>query len=128
MTEWMNCWNTNCSNTTLSKRAVFCPECKTERPRNSQPFNSIRELSDLAKAALQAQESSRQSGHPNSYDLTEQQWFNVCKFFPTVAARCKRPQTDLSPDNPMHKVRPGPLLQSMLGRTPVVERQPGEEG
>jgi len=80
----------------------------------------------IREETRQVREQYLEAG-PTSWDLTDQQWFNVCKFFPTVAARCKRPPADLSPDNPMHKVRPGPMLQSMLGRTPVAERQPGED-
>ncbi len=37
-----------------------------------------------------------------SYDLTPQQWYNVCRFFPVVAEHCKRTRPQVGPDNPLH--------------------------
>jgi hypothetical protein len=49
-----------------------------------------------------------------SGDLTEQQWYNVCRFWPTVARRCRRPFADVGQHNPLHGTsRIGPLMKSV---------------
>ena len=103
----------------------WCQACGEGKPAGKGSKLSANEAAERANQLLADRRAYAESG-PTSADLTDQQWFNVCKFFPKVAARCQRPMADLSPDNPMHKVRPGPLLQTMLGKN-VVQRQPGED-
>jgi hypothetical protein len=51
-------------------------------------------------------------GVPTSFDLTEQQWYNVCKFWPNVAAHCKRPGPAVGPDHPLDATSSlGPLMR-----------------
>lgn len=47
-----------------------------------------------------------------SKDLTEQQWYNVCRFWPSVAKRCSRPFASVGPHNPLHATsRLGPVMR-----------------
>lgn len=62
----------------------------------------------------------------SSFSITEQQWYNVCKFFPKVARRCRRPFADVGKHNPLD------VTSSMgfLGKAklaPTIDRQPGED-
>lgn len=51
---------------------------------------------------------------PTSADLTEQQWYNVCKFWPNVAAHCDRPRPVVAPTHPLDAAaRLGPLARRM---------------
>lgn len=101
----------------------WCRACGEGKPEKGK--RSADEAAELANRQLEARRIWA-SDAPGSESLTDQQWFNVCKFFPKIAGRCRREPADLSPENPMHKARPGPLMRAMLG--PAVERQPGEEG
>lgn len=97
-----------------------CPRCRTElvppflscemcpwsqvRPNGSQRPESPR-MDYTAKVAYEA-------GGKRSTDLTEQQWYNVCRFWPTVAARCERALPDIGPHNPLHHTsKQGPLMR-----------------
>jgi hypothetical protein len=70
------------------------------------------------------QKEAYEAGGPRSHDLTEQQWFNVCRFWPSVARRCSRPFADVGPHNPLWATSQlGPLTR----RIHPPERQPGED-
>ena len=48
---------------------------------------------------------------PSSLDLTARQWYGVCKYFPTIAARAKREVVPVGPDQPLDaQVSRGPLF------------------
>lgn len=54
----------------------------------------------------------------SSHDLTAQQWYNVCRWFPTVAARCSRALPDIGPHNPLHATsEEGPLMRALRGKS-----------
>ena len=40
-------------------------------------------------------------GSLTAKSLTDQQWYNVCKFWPNVAAHCKRQRPEMGPGNPL---------------------------
>jgi hypothetical protein len=48
---------------------------------------------------------------PSSFDLSEQPWRAVCKFFPAVAARARRPMVDVGDQTPGDPIERGPLFQ-----------------
>ena len=72
----------------------WCRSCGEGKP-SGKPDKVFRDYGAEARASYQA-------GWPNSSVLTEQQWYNVCRFFPTVAARCRRALPDIGPHNPLH--------------------------
>lgn len=54
-----------------------------------------------------------------SADLTEQQWYNVCKFWPNVAAHCKRPRPIVGPNHQLDVTsRRGPLTRGVADALP----------
>ncbi|MGH7605431.1 MAG: hypothetical protein ACRENK_15725 [Gemmatimonadaceae bacterium] len=62
---------------------------------------------------------------PTSLDLTEQQWYNCCKFWPFVAAHCKRPRPNVGPDHPLDATAAmGPMLR---GRAALVAPRRGDD-
>lgn len=66
--------------------------------------------------AAQAKDWSR-SHAATSVDLTDQQWYNVSKFWPWVAAHCRRERPVVGPDHPLDATaRQGPLMR-FAGRT-----------
>jgi hypothetical protein len=61
------------------------------------------------------EKAAYEAGGPTSHSLTEQQWYNVCRFWPTVAKRCSRQFADIGPHNPLHATSfQGPLLARRL--------------
>jgi hypothetical protein len=62
----------------------------------------------------------------NSWDLTDQQWYNVCKHYPYVARQASavsgRPLLPVSRDSPYDKT------SGSMGRLFMPNREPGEEG
>lgn len=61
--------------------------------------------------------TSYEAGAPRSHDLTSQQWYNVCRFWPSVARRCSRPMEKVGPDHPLHATSNlGPLTRAMMAR------------
>lgn len=123
----MKCWNPECGNHDLSERAITCPECGTDRPRTGRPRARVETEEDrrIREQIAQLRERLAQGG-PSSWDLTEQQWYNVCRFFPHVAARSARPMLKVGPDHPLHATsRMGSLLAGW--RAPPAVREPGED-
>jgi len=65
--------------------------------------------------------------NPTSQDLSDQQWYNVCKHYPNVARRTARPLVQVGPDQPLDKTSSaGPLIARHWG--PLPEREPGQDG
>ncbi len=77
------------------------------------------EAARRAELAVMAKQRYLDSA-PTSADLTDQQWYNVCKFWPWVAMHCKRERFKVGPDHPLDATsRRGPLL---TGQLPVFRR------
>lgn len=52
-----------------------------------------------------------------SNGLTDQQWYNVCRFWPTIARRCSRKFADVGQHNSLHATSSqGPLYSAMKAR------------
>lgn len=65
---------------------------------------------------------------PTSNDLTDQQWYNVCKFFPGVAEHCKRPRPEVGPDHPLDATaRLGPMMRGGRRMLPAVQTEADDE-
>jgi hypothetical protein len=78
-------------------------------------------MTPQAKAAYEA-------GGPTSHSLTEQQWYNVCRFWPSIARRCSRPFAKIGPDNPLHATsEQGPIFKAMQARSIAGIDDDGEE-
>jgi hypothetical protein len=55
--------------------------------------------------------------------LTEQQWYNVCKFWPFVAEHCRRARPEVGPSHPLDATaRRGPLTRFVVDAEADVER------
>jgi hypothetical protein len=53
----------------------------------------------------------------SSSSMTEQQWYNVCKFWPSVAEHCKRQRPDVGPHHPLDATsKAGPLMGQLRKR------------
>lgn len=62
-------------------------------------------------------------GAPGSIDLSEQAWYNVCRFYPSIARRARRPMVKVGPEHPLHKT-------SRAGFSPLPRpslREPGQD-
>lgn len=112
----------------------ICPECGDDIYINAKSHKCGWRLTAEPKAVPRQHrmepeaKAAYESGGPRSGDLTEQQWYNVCRFWPSVARRCSRTFADVGPHNPLHaSSNLGPLMRRI--RPPeVVEREPGQEG
>lgn len=97
----------------LADNAVICNRCRW----NPKPAS----LSDAGQASLEARHRFTQ-GWPTSANLTEQQWYNVCKYFPTIAARCRRSRPSVGPEHPLDKKSSqGPFLRHFRRRSVDLE-------
>jgi hypothetical protein len=107
--------------------AKFCAECQVAMDTPTAPAKG-KPLSDAALRAAEAR-ARYESSAPSSADLSELQWYLVCRFFPEVARRASavshRPLADVGEHNPLHAVRPGPLFGTIRRRTR--NREPGED-
>lgn len=104
----------NCPTCRSSLRAPFisCDYCSwtaTGQRNSVQPGTEEGERS--AQLVAEARRHYLDSG-PIDNDLTEQQWYNVCKFWPFVAVHCKRARPNVGPDHPLDATaREGPLTR-----------------
>lgn len=77
-----------------------CGSCGFGRSRTNSPASE-----DRRRFNEQALAASRARPGPTSLDLTEKQWYAVCKFWPGVAKRasdhCGRRLADVGPHNPL---------------------------
>jgi hypothetical protein len=104
-----------CTATGLAANAKSCPDCGYALPAP----NTREGFSERAERALEARKRFV-SEAPDSWSLSSQQWFNVCKFLPLVAARCKRPLMPVSDANPLAKhAQLGPLLRGFQLPKPI---------
>lgn len=75
------------------------------------------ELSQFGQVAQQARERYV-AGASTSADLTDQQWYNVCKHFRFVAVHCKRERPIVGPGHPLDATATvGPLMRGMARAT-----------
>lgn len=99
---------------------LICHACG-ERDAGTEAFatpgeKKLSEYGERAAATRRAFEAAK----PTANDLTDKQWYAVCKFFPNVAERCRRPRPIVGPDNPLDSVRLGPLFRGL--RAPALRR------
>jgi hypothetical protein len=113
----------------------ICPECGDDIYVNARSHKcgwrfhaeviidrSAHRMTPEAKAAYE-------SGAPRSHDLAPQQWYNVCRFWTSVAKRCSRPMELVGPDHPLHATsRLGPLLKHRIDPEAEAERQALQAG
>ena len=60
----------------------------------------IRQLSEWGIQAEQVRKKfEAPENQPHAGQLTAQQWYNVCKFYPAAAKRCTRPKADVGEHN-----------------------------
>lgn len=108
--------------------ANACVECFA--PMHRDKIAPEKELSNNALAVAAIRRDYLEHP-PSSTQLTSQQWYNVCKFFPKIAQRASdythRPLADVCPDNPLDRTASRGFLLVIQRRAPR-ERQPGEEG
>jgi hypothetical protein len=78
-------------------------------------------LSEKGRAVVELRK--RLAEHPPSpHDLSDQQWYNVCKFYPNVAARAGRARFEISDAHPLDRTASaGSFLQNALqhARIPI---------
>ncbi len=92
----------------LSTRGV-CGSCGYGR-RGAKLEPSHGEGDRYAILAERAKQDFQQNV-PSAESLTDQQWYNVCKFFPFIATHCKRLRPEMGPHNPLDaSARLGPIL------------------
>lgn len=100
---------------------VMLCDCGWRKPKSSPADEARRRNEELAartRAALPQFTAA---------DLTDQQWYNVCRFFPAVAEHCKRERPIVGSDHPLHGTsRAGPFMR--LRAANEVYREPGQEG
>jgi hypothetical protein len=110
----------NCPRCDAPVDGIECGRCGHSEARPGSPTS--RHMAPEAKRAYES------GGHKVS-DLTDEQWYNVCKFWPSVAARSGRKIADVGVHNPLDaSAARGPLLRRINRALPVVEREPGQEG
>jgi Double zinc ribbon len=122
----------NCSHINADD-ARFCAECQAPMQKSVLAERAPVTLSENALRALEARKRYLESA-PSSADLSEQQWYNVCKFYPIVAKHASefsnRRLAHVGPDNPLDKSAQPFALGFFLKRRgfPPPQREPGEEG
>lgn len=77
---------------------VVCPVCG-----DGLPAGKVAEPSRAAQCALEARRRFV-ADVPSSLDLTPQQWYNVCKFYPTIAERSNRQLVPVGQNQPLDKM------------------------
>ncbi len=101
----------------LTTRGV-CGSCGYGRKRKTADTTGHSDGDHWAVLAAQAKEMYL-ANPPTSFDLTDQQWYNVCKFWPNVAAHCKRPRPVVGPEHPLDATsRQGPLMRYTVPPVP----------
>ena len=83
----------------------WCKACGEGKP-GAKAVKEVRDYADEARRAIPA-------GWPNSSILTDQQWYNVCRFFPGVAAKCSRPVAAVGPENRLHATSGAGMLRGV---------------
>ena len=104
----------------------WCQACGEGKPKKGQM--SATQTAELANRQLEIRRIYAANA-PGSESLTAQQWYNVCKFFPTIAARCRRPLVLVGPDEPLDRASGLGLLLGAASRSTreFVDRQPGSD-
>lgn len=104
----------------------WCQACGEGKPAKGKM--SADEAAELANRQLEARRIFAAEA-PGSESLTDQQWYNVCKFHPTIAARCRRPMVQVGPNQSLDRTSSrGPMFVAADKSTrEFVERQPGED-
>jgi hypothetical protein len=110
--------------------ARFCAECQAPMHKTALAERAPVALSENALRAIEARERYLASA-PSAADLTAQQWYNVCRFYPTIARKASefshRPLAHVGPDNPLDATaQAGPPIAFFLKRR-LQTREPGED-
>ena len=59
---------------------------------------------------------------PTCHNLTDQQWYNVCKFWPFVAVHCSRLRPQVGPENALDATaEEGPLFRGVRRKSAPVQ-------
>lgn len=92
-----------------------CPACGYSEPQSGglepRKLSHWGLLAETTRQRFEAPENQ-----PSAFDLTHQQWYNVCKFWPTIAGRCRRRRLAVGPDHPLDRTATaGPMLKRLLG-------------
>lgn len=99
-----------------------CPRCKTAVDGPQCPSCRY-----VEPGAIRPSERGMDVPAISSRSVTPQQWYNVCKHFPSVAARASRSLESVGPSHPLDATsQRGPLFGgTLLGSKRM--RQPGED-
>ncbi len=88
-----------------------CGSCGFGRKASAAPAGSTAE-GERNDALVSEARRRCQDDALTSADLTDQQWYNVCKFFPFVAAHCKRSRPEIGPAHPLDRTaHQGPIFK-----------------
>lgn len=107
----------------------WCRACGEGKPAEKGGKLTADQTAEKANQLLEQRRIWASNG-PTSFDLTDQQWYNVCRFYPAVASRCRRPLPGIGSHNPLHATSQLGLLVSAARsskRADVTMRQPGED-
>ena len=104
----------------------WCQACGEGKPAKGKM--SADEAAELANRQLEARRIYAAEA-PGSESLSDQHWYNLCKFHPTIAARCRRPLVEVGPNQPLDRTASrGPVFDSAHKSSRVFDdRQPGED-
>lgn len=93
----------------IADRAIVCNVCGWEAPH--RPAGDTREAEERRQENERAVAAAKAEPGSTTGDLTEQQWYAVCKFFPGVARRARRKALQVGPRNPLDaQVKLGPMF------------------
>lgn len=105
----------------LAENATYCG-CGWKKPKASPAEQQKERVRELASQVREAFERNA----PKAADLSEQQWYNVCRFFPFVAEHVNRERPEIGPSNPLHATSRMGMFARL--RVSALLREPGEEG
>lgn len=107
----------------LAENATRC-DCGWKRQKLSDSDQARARRSELATDVR----SSYEINAPKVEDLSDQQWYNVCRFFPSIVEHCKRERPEISADHPLHATSRMSIFARLRAVMPEPIREPGEEG
>jgi uncharacterized Zn finger protein (UPF0148 family) len=106
----------------------YCPKCRYSenavKKTNAPGLSRAGEIAEMIRQQLQTH-------GPTTDELTEQQWYNVCRFYPLVARRSRREFADVGPHNPLDATaQSGTMFKgvNVFDARALPPREPGEEG
>ena len=108
---------------TLRAPFIACDYCSWTATGKSSSSRLDEETAERNAVMVAEARQAAIDSAPASEDLTEQQWYNVCKFWPFVAVHCKRARPIVGPDHPLDATaREGPLTRALPRRIAAAER------